>query len=240
MGIESLEAAFSEQPAIEPVAEIDAPEVLAETPTPEAIEAPIEQEPVKEEVRTVPLPTFLDQRDELKEAKRRLAELEARQQPTQTVPDPYDAPEEYAQFQDQKIQSALIAQRFQMSELMAKQAHGDDAVNAAAEWAEGKAKADPAFASAYMRELHPIDWIVRQHQRDSIVSQLPSDIKSLDELIEREIAKRGLTAPAVTTPVTVQPAPSTPRRSLASEPSKHGAIREIPTGPLAALGAIFG
>lgn len=247
MGLESIESAFNEAPAVEPAPEVIAepavevvtPEPVVETPAEPVIEAP------KEEQRTVPLPTFLDQRDELKAERKRREEAEARlnEREAPKAPDPFDSPEEFAQFTDQKLQSALIGQRFQMSELMAKQAHGADTVDAAAKWAEEKAKADPTFAASYMREMHPIDWIVRQHKRDGLISQLPDDVASLDELIEKRIAERGLIAPgAVMVAPSEQPhAPKvTPARSLASQPSVHGGVKDIPTGPMASLRSVFG
>ena len=69
----------------------------------------------------------------------------------------------------------------------------------------------------------PFDWIVQQHKRNGLYSQLPTDVNSLDELIEREIAKRGLSAPAAVAPIPVAatlqqaPKPVAPPRSIAGD-----------------------
>lgn len=245
MGLESIESAFNDAEAIEPTPEViegsavkvEAPEIEAQEPAAE----PIVETP-KDTPRTVPLPTFLDQRDELKEAKRKLAEYEASIREPVVIPDPYDKPEEFAQFQEQRLQHALIGQKFQMSEVMAKQAHGAEVVDTAAKWAEERAKSDPSFAASYMKEAHPIDWIVRQHARDSLISQLPENISSLDELINQKIAERGLTAVDAATVVASeqqQVSKQTPARSLASTPSVHGGVKDVPVGPMVALGTVF-
>ena len=201
---------------LEPVVEEVAPAVepIAETPA---------VEPEQKQPGFVPLAAMLDERDKRKAAEQGRQALEdqlkAREAPV-TVPDPYDDPEGYNQHTQRQIDQMMTAQRFNTSALIAKQAHGVEAVDAAAQWAEERAKTDPSFASMYMREEHPIEWIVQQHKRDNLVSQLPNDVSSLDELIEREIAKRGLTAPIAAQPA-VKPVlkSAEPPRSIASDAS---------------------
>ena len=248
MGIEDVvDGKFTEEtPAVEapqPEAPAEAIEPVAEPAPGEVPEAPAE--PVKEE-HSVPLATALNWRDGEKEAKaraadleRRLAEFEASKQPS-NVPDPLDDPNGFKSHVEQLVNQRTTAQKFEMSDVIAKREFGEDTVNAAVEWAQGRAAKDPTFVRDYMANPHPVDWIVRQHQRDSLVSQLPSDITTLDELVEREIAKRGLIATAAAPAVAVtQQAPATPPRSLASSPSKHGGVKDVPTGPLMALTEMF-
>lgn len=238
----SGEAAPQEQPKPdapqEAPQEVQQPQEPVEQPQPEAAPQP---EP-KQEDHTVPLAKFLDQRDELKELRRFKQEQEAKAAtPPRKMPDPLDDPEGFGAHQNQVLEQRLTAQKFEMSDVIAKQAHGAEKVEAAAEWALERAQKDPVFAAQYMREPHPIDWIVRQHQRDGLVSSLPSDVSSLDELIEREIAKRGLTAaPAAPAAVTPQsaPKPAAPRPSLVNAPS-GGGVTQVPLGTNAALEAVF-
>lgn len=241
----------------------DVPEEAASPPPAEVpADPPAQQEPVAEQVseppqgivaqqppapepkpdHTVPLPKYLDTRDELKEAKRKLAEYEARQQQQPKAPDPIDDPDGYAAYHEQRMSQALTAQKFQMSDVMAKQVHGAEKVEAAQNWAVERAQADPTFAAQYMQEAHPIDWIVRQHQRDAIVSAIPTDVGSLEELIEREVAKRmqpasQQAAPAAgTQQATYQPA--APSKSLVDVPS-GGGVTSVPMGPTAGFDAVF-
>lgn len=225
-----------------------------EEPTPETVEEPTQEvaEPVtpaqEAEARQVPLNVVLDERDRRKAAeaerdryKQQWEAAQQRQQP-RTVPDPYDDPQGFAAYQEQHVQQALTAQKFQMSELMAKQVHGEETVQKASEWALERANSDPTFAAAYHQQAHPIDWIVQQHKRDSLYSQLPTDVNSLDELIEREIAKRtasvAATAPALAVPQQAIPPAKVPR-SLATQGSGPSDVRQVATGPTAAVEALF-
>lgn len=207
-----LSEVFAEPEAIKPE-EVDL------TP----IEPSVEQEPVLEVVKAeesekqagmIPIAAYLAEREKRQAAEARIQVQEA---PKVVVPDPYDDPEGYHAFMQSTQQQAITASRFETSAIIAKQSHGADAVDAAAAWAEEKAKSDPSFATMYMREAHPIEWIVQQHKRDGLYSQIPHDVSSLDELIQREIAKRGLTAPIA--PIGVQPAlkSAPPPRSIASD-----------------------
>lgn len=207
-----------EEPAPTPETPIEQP-VEAPQPEPEAEPAPepaIEAEAPPEGKRTVPLPVFLDQRDELRELKRWKQEQEARA--TQPAPNPDDDPAGY-------LETRLNEQRFAMSNIFARQAHGDDKVEAAVEWAQSKAATDPGFAVAYMRNPNPIDFIVQQHQRDALLSDI-GDPSKLDDWFAREAAKRGyamssapLAAPVAIAPLAAaQPAHKpAPPRSLAAE-----------------------
>jgi hypothetical protein len=219
-------------------------EVFAEPEAipPEVVEAPQEQvvvEPVVEaplpekQPGMVPIAALLDERDKRKAAEARIKTQEA---PQVVIPDPYDDPEGYYQHTQSQIDQSRVTQRFETSELIAKQAHGAEVVDAAATWAQEKAKADPSFAAMYMRESHPIEWIVQQHKRDGLYSQIPQDVTSLDEFIEREIAKRGLTAPIA--PIGVQPAlkAAEPPRSIATDTSPAS---NVVVDPIADFNAIF-
>lgn len=240
MGIEDVVngTAVETPPVVETptevVPEVATPEAPVETPAEELKpEAPVES---PKEGQTVPLAVMLDMRDERNRYK---AEAESLRKPADApkVPDPYDDPDGFKSHLEVQFDRKLTARTFEISDLMARQAHGAETVEAATEWALDRAKSDPVFANQYMGQTHPIDWIVRQHKRESLVGQLPDDVSSLDELIEREIAKRGLSAAAPA--VEQQQAPATPARSLASQRSSGGAVKDVPTGPLAALESLF-
>jgi len=220
---------------------VEAAPVEVETPEPVIEPAPAIEAPVEREDKSVPLATFLDMRDKLKEAERRAAELEAaKPQQPQNAPDPYDDPQGYAAYQSQQVQAAVLANKFEMSDVIARQAHGAEAVEAATTWAAERAKSNPAFAAEYMREAHPIDWIVRQHKRDGLLSQIGEDP---DEFVKRRAAELGLIATAPAVPVTPAPQqqvpqPKAPPKSLVNAPS-HGGVSEVPTGRLAGMDTVF-
>ena len=229
-----------EQPPVEPV---ETPEPIAEEPQSEPEQPQGEPQP-QEESRHVPLATFLDQRDELKRWKQEAEQLRAaqqRQQPQEQAPDPLDDPQGFASHQERILEQKLTEQRFQTSDLIARQQHGSEAVEAAGQWAAEKARSDPSFAVAYMREPHPVDWIVQQHRKDQLLSDIGGNV---DDWFAREAAKRGYTAapsPAIAASVAVPTQPvaqPAPPRSLAAAPGAGGAAA-VPTGPTAALDSVF-
>jgi hypothetical protein len=213
----------AETPKVETV-ETPAPEVEA-PPAPEPAPEPTPEPEAPKEDKSVPLTALLDERDRRKEAERRAAEYESRQAASAPVdmPDPIDDPRGFAEWQNSQVQQALVSQRFEMSDLMAKQQYGEETVKTAAEWAMEKAKADPLFATAYMQQPHPIDWIVREHKRSALVNDIGDNV---DDWFAKEAEKRGYaptapnTAPApavAASPPAVKPA--VPPRSIASDAS---------------------
>lgn len=235
--------AVAPEPAPEqpPQQEPQAPE-----PAPQPAQEPqlVAAEPEPKD-HSVPLAKFLDTRDELKEARRRIADFESRQQQPQSAPDPFDDPHGFAAHQQAQMTGQVAAIRFEMSEQLAKQVHGDETVTSAIDWAGEKAKADPLFAASYMRQPNPIDWIVRQHKRESVVSQIGD--RSLDDFIKDHIAKNpellaSLAPSSVAAPVvaTTQqaPVPAAPPRSLVDAPSSGG-VDHVPMGLRAGVEAVF-
>lgn len=245
-----LDQAFPEAEGLEPEvveAPAPAPEPVAEAPEPEPVTPEVQTERPPEEPKPgyVPLAAMMDERDKRKAAEDRANRLEqAQQSAPQAIPDAYDDPEGYLAFQQQHLQQALQQQKMELSHHWAVEKYGKDGVEEARNWALEKAQKDPGFRAMLEAEMPmqamPFDWIVQQHKRNGLYSQLPTDVSSLDELIEREIAKRGLNAPAAVAPVaaTLQPAPKTamPPRSIASDSSPISA--KEPAAP-ASFDAIF-
>lgn len=245
MGIEELFNGSEQQAEIpaEPIAPVE-PEApatpIAEEPQAlEPIAPPPQPEPAPaQQEHSIPLKVALEWRDEARRLKRE-AEQRNAQQPAET-PDPYNDPQGFAAHQTGEVQKMLISERFSLSDMMAREKHGAETVEKAAIWATERAHADPGFAQSYMQQRHPIEWIVQQHKRDALVTDIGDN---MDDWFAREAAKRGfVAAPAPMVPTLVgteqQPAPAPPR-SLASEPSKGGGVKDVPTGPMASLGAVF-
>jgi len=234
------------QPAPEPQSEPEAQPAPEAQPQPEA---PVSPDPVPEapKEQAVPLAAFLSVRDEMQQIKRRNQELEARQnaQPqAQEIPDPVDDPNGFAAAMRAEAQQMLVAQRFEMSKEIATQQYGAEAVETARQWAMERAAKDPAFDMSLGSQPHPIAWIVQQHKRDGLISQIGDDP---DAWVRKRAAELGLGAPApaaVAAPVAAmgQPAPTAvaqPPRSLAGAPGSGGGVIDVPTGPMSALGSVF-
>lgn len=223
------------QPSAEPAQA--APQEAQPAPEPQPAAQP---EPKTGDEHVVPLAKFLDTRDELKELKRWKAEQEAKAA----------KPQNHGPFDDQEtgaIQAAVAREttrlRFEMDDKLARKEYGEAKVEAAAAWAMEKAQSDPVFSAQYMREPHPIDWIVRQHQRETLLSSIGEDEEAY---VRRRAAELGLNAPpspsapspAPAAATQQAPAPAAPRPSLVNAPS-GGGIQHVPTGPLAAVEAVF-
>lgn len=228
-------APIVETPAVEAAPVVDAP--AAETP-------PVAAAPAVEEVKDgqhVPLPTFLDMRDRAIAAEKREAarEAERQQQAPAEVPDPYDDPKGFAAHVERVADAKATDNRFRMSNVYAKREYGEETVNTATEWALERAKSDPVWANQYMREDHPIDWIVRQHKEAADLDDYRKDPAAF---ARRILETSGQAVPPVAiAPAVVeqQQAPITPPRSIAASPSKNGGVADVPLGPMAALEAVF-
>lgn len=219
-----LDAMFeAPTPEPAPVVETVAPEVqpAPEAPAPEPAAEPT---PARPEPGFVPIAAVMDERLKRRDLEKEVAQLRTQQTPPKAA-DPYDDPAGFQSEQQQFVDERINTVRFQMSDAMARQVHGADTVDQAVGWANEKAQADPIFAASFMRDANPIDWIVRQHKRDGLLSEI-GDVNSVDDWFTREAAKRGYQptpAPAAVAPATAaamtQPAPkpAAPPRSIASD-----------------------
>lgn len=210
-----------------------APEPAAPETKPEAAQAAPAApaptpEPPKPEPGFVPLSAVLDEREKRQKLEREIAEIRAQQQPSK-VPSIQEDPEAFAAYQHQLVQQTATNTKFETSEIVARQQHGDDTVQKAMDWAMERSNTSPAFAAEYLKQKHPIDWAVRQHKRDTLVSSIGDDEEAY---IRRRAAELGLAPapqtetpqgqPAPASPQPAVPKPPPPRPSLASATSAGG------------------
>lgn len=200
-----------------------------------------EPQPERPDAGFVPIAAMMDERDKRRAAEAELAKF--RQQKPQEAPDPFDDPVGFAGHQTNLVQQQLAEQRFAMSDMFARKEHGGETVEKAVEWAQSRAQADPVFASTMYRHPNPVDWIVQQHKRDALLSDMGDNP---DDWFAREAAKRGFvqSASVAATPVVVQPQQASPPvkvppRSLATQGSGPSDVRDVATGPLAGVDAVF-
>jgi len=238
------ESPETELPVEQP--EVEAPEAVEpeQQPAPEPEAEPEPQQQQRPDAGYVPIGAVLDEREKRKDLERRLAEYERQQQ--SQAPDPFDDPQAFAQHQQGLVQQAIIRDRFERSNEDAVEKYGEDEVRKAIEWATSRAQANPSFATEYMGKTRPVQWIVQQHQRDALMSDI-GDPSKLDDWFAREAAKRGYAmqnattaaaAPQVATPHQATPPVKVPR-SLATQGSGPSDVRDVATGALAAVDAAF-
>jgi len=236
--------------AAEPVVDV-APEPVVEAPQEPQPEPVVEQPQAeaRQDSDRIPIGALLDEREKRKALEQELEGLKRQQAPQQAaIPDPYDDPNGFAAHIESQISQARQAQKVDTSYHLAIRDHGKDTVEEARKWALEKAQTDPVFMQqvevAFQTQALPIDWVVQQHKRDGLVSQIGD--RSIDDFVKDYIAKNptllGQSAPVPTAaPVAVmqQPAskPAMPPRSIASESTPASPARD--SNPMADLDAIF-
>lgn len=179
-------------------------------------------EPAKDG-HTVPLPTFLEMRDKMKVIESELEQFRRATQPQPQpapIPDPIDDPEGFAQYQRQFIEQASLNTTLNISEEMARTSHGDDLVNAAQQWAQSQFASNPSLYAEFTRQRNPYGYIVKEYQRQQMLSQVGDDPKEIEAFLAWKQAQAQVAQQ--------QPplAPPKPPRSLASAPSAGGGFAE--------------
>lgn len=230
-------------------------EVAKPDATPAATIPPVvaDVDPEKQPISRAEFKGMLEWRDKAQKAEARAAELERRfqeNQPKQSqIPSIQNDPDAIAQY----VQSARDDAVFTFSEKIARKEHGEEAVTSAMEWGLQRARQNPAFQAEYLRQEHPIDWVVKQQKRDEILNQIGDDP---DAFIEKRIAARlaalGQGGAAPSQPQAAQPSPAAspqpasqqtqtpaPTRSIANATSAGGVQVVPPSGEFAAIDGMF-
>ena len=183
------------------------------------------------------LNALLAEREKRQEAERRAAEIERkmaemqRQQPQEQprAPDMFADPEAFAAYQARQQDARLWQVKVEMSQVMARQAHGSETVDAAVAWWAERERSNPALAAQIMREPHPVEHAVREYRRHQLL-EAAGDVSDPVAAIRALAAKHGLTiAEAAPAAPAAPPSPTQPQkqppRSLAAAPSAGGPVR---------------
>jgi len=233
--LDQSEATPSPEPApAEPVAEVTQPE--AEPSTDGRPRDP-------ETGRFVPIGALLDEREKRQSETRKREELEQQlqryqqQQPEEEYV-PQD-PREIIQLALAEQQRVAFNERLNMSEIMARQAHGDEAVaNAQKAFIEASAR-DPNLGQQLQGQVHPYDWVIKWHKQHQLMSEIGQDpeawrkaeAEKIRQQVLAELQGQGI-APS-SSQSSQQPPPSVVGRPAAA---KAGSI---PMGPGLAFDSLF-
>lgn len=236
MELEFLDGEESPKAEVAPEAKVEAPvapEPVAEAPTEPTAEAekptphrgPDGKFAKKEadEPVMVPLKALHETRDEVKALK---AQLESLRQPQPEVPDMFADPEGYQAHQRSELQNAILNERLNLSEEIASQQYGEDAIEQAKQWGMQAFQANPALYQSFISQRNPYGFLVAEHRRQSMLSQLGSDPKQIEAFLAWQQAQQ---APAAAPAAPTQPV-ERPTGSIASAPSAGG-VQHIATGP---------
>lgn len=124
---------------------------------------------------------------EAEELRRWKAEREAKDAEAQKKPDFYENPDEYMRQREQAQQHAIWNERLNMSELMATNKHGEEAVNAAADAFKVAAAQNPALVHEFTQQRDPYGFVMKWHQKNSMLTEIGEDPAAYKERLRQEL-----------------------------------------------------
>lgn len=158
---------------------------------------------------------LIEMRRKADDAERKAAEMESRLQffeqqqkreaeKQPSPPDILDEPEKYREWQSQQQYQALLNERMNTSEIIARQSVGDEKVDAAIKAIQGSN--DPMARQRITNARHPYGELLKWHDEVKTLSEI-QEAGGLDKLIERRLAERAAAAPVASVPGQPKPTP---------------------------------
>lgn len=248
-------AAVETPPVVEtpPAAPVAAP--VVETP-PVAASAPAQ--PVVTAPPTTPAAITLkevDDRIRLKQLEDENKALREKSQPEFEIPDPKTDHEGYQEYTRQLGEIRIINERLNMSEVFARDKHGDERVNTVQNWFIERAQADPPLFQRIMQARNPYGEAIKEYDKEQLLQSLsdPEERKAYDEWKKQRSAvppvppgsppaQQPAQPAAAAKPAAAQPQPPAAPlpTSIASMPGAgNGGNIAIPVGNGAAFDSIF-
>lgn len=176
--------------------------------------APPAPEPDKQQ--HIPLTALLDEREKRQKLERELEQMRReyvqRQQPAQLpkVPSVLEDEAAYNQHVESMVSQAVVNERLNLSEEMARDKYGNEDVDAALE----SVRADPRIAQHFMQTRHPYKGLVEWHRQQKLMAEIGNDPAAYRARVEAELRAQ-IEAQAKPEPSRPKPPPS----SLAAAPS---------------------
>lgn len=181
-------------------APVSTPEPVVPSPAPEVVPQVVEADaPPK---GFVPHKAIAEARSENRALKEQLAALKAQQDalmgtvgkafapaPPQ-APDWFQDPDAALRERISPIEQALAQQREQMSQLMAEEKHGREAVQAAMQAIQDEVSRNPAArfeVQRMMQSPHPYGALVEWHKQQSVLSEIGTDPAAYREKLRAEL-----------------------------------------------------
>lgn len=228
-----LDDIFDGEPQVE--MEQAEPEAIEEDQEPEQAPDPegkgVETAPPaepEEKPQSIPISALLDEREKRQAAERREQEYQRRiqqyeQQQSQPKQDFFDNPEQAIAQLRAQFQHALWNERVSMSELMTRQAHGDEIVSKATDAFMEAARSNPALAMDLQRQANPYGFVVNWHKQQSMLADIGTDPAAYRERIRAEL----MAEMQAQQPAPVQTTKPTIPRSMAAAPSAGSVTRPV-------------
>ena len=111
--------------------------------------------------------------------------VQQQRQEREDVPDPILDPQGYADFRERKMQIMLINERVNMSEVMARQKHGDELVNQALDAAHRS-----GIAPQFQTERDPFGSLIQWFRRASVLQEVGEDPAAYRTKIENDVREK--------------------------------------------------
>jgi len=222
-----------EKAAVE--AQEDQPQEVEDAPEKEADseETPGDQgtEVAEEAPKSIPLATFLDQRDELKTTKARLAELEKTQAEKPDFgsifaapelgerPDAFDNPEGFADHQSKTMQVQQRQSVQQQSYIYAKRFYGEQETDGALTAFGEAMKVNPLLGQAAQQSADPVGEIVEWHKKQQTMDAIAAagGLEKYNESLRAEWVKEQANGGTQETQAATEQATEKPAGDLPTE-----------------------
>lgn len=152
--------------------------------------------PEAENRGAVPISALLDEREKRQKLERELEEFRKKaeaQRSNEAAPDPGKDPQGYQAYRDRQFEQRLWNERLNMSEVMTRQAQGDELVDEATKAFQQAVNDKPWLAQELQRQPNPYGYVVEWHRQQKLLSEIGSDPEKWREA-ERERLKAELQA----------------------------------------------
>lgn len=186
----------------------------------------------------VPLPVFMQLRDEMRDLKRQVTPPQPQYEPI-PAPDPYEDPEGFVQYQQAQVQQATYGVNLQWSRRIAEIQYGPEVTGQAFDWGVARCDADPFFNQKVASSQDPVGFVVAEWKREQLLSKV-TDPAQIDAFLAWQ-ASQGPGAPAQqAAPAAFPQSSQMPPRSIAAAPQAGGAKPgDLPIDPAAAFASVF-
>ena len=186
-----------------------------EVVTEEVIEQPVETPEVQQEVPVEPVKPQIPEGyvpvGVVKELREEIRQLRQPQQ-VQEMPQPVDIFEDPDGFRSE-VQRMALSNKLDLSEAINAYQYGEDAVEAAKQWAQQKFQNNPSYASEVFSQRDPYGYVIKTMRKEEAAAKLGDvDPSEIDQFRAWKAAQ------AAVQPV-VQQAVPVPPKSLASAPN---------------------
>lgn len=123
---------------------------------------------------------------ELQQARQQNRQYQQHNQPKAEPIDPFENPQEWQKQQTETLEQRLLNERFNMSEMLARQAFGDEAVEAAVQWAQSL----PSHEQLAIRNsLNPYGDLVKRKKQADTLAEIGTDPGAYKERLKTELMK---------------------------------------------------